>query len=63
MSAWYQKQTWQRLFDHLVGERRQGRGHDDAERLCRFLIDHQRKLARLLDGRSPGLAPFKILAA
>ena len=43
------------LFNHLVGERQQGRGHDDAERLCGFLIDHQNELARLLNGEIAGL--------
>ena len=37
------------LFDHLVGERQQSRGHGDTKLLCGFLVDHQSEFARLLD--------------
>jgi hypothetical protein len=51
------------LFDHLVGERQQGRGHDDAERFRGLEVDDKRNLLACSTGRSPGLAPFKIFAA
>jgi hypothetical protein len=37
------------LFDPLIGDRQQGRGHGDTERFRSFLIDHQSKFARLFD--------------
>jgi len=43
-------QQFEWLFDHLVGERQQGRGHDDAERFRGLEVDDKRKLARLLNG-------------
>jgi hypothetical protein len=36
------------LFDHLVGERQRGRGHDDAERLRGFQVDYEIELLRPL---------------
>jgi len=36
-------------FDHVVGERQQCRGNGNAERFRGFEIDHEGKLARLLD--------------
>jgi len=36
------------LFDHLVGERQQGRGHDDAERLRGLQVDEEIELLRPL---------------
>ena len=47
------------LFDHLVGERQQGRGHDDAERFRGLEVDDKRKLARLLDGEIAGLGTIQ----
>jgi hypothetical protein len=36
------------LFDHLVGRRKQRRGHIEAERLRRFKVDHHLKFRRRL---------------
>src|SRR5207237_6037806 len=47
------------LLDHLVGERQQGRGHDDAERFRGLEVDDKRKLARLLDGEIAGLGTIQ----
>jgi hypothetical protein len=41
-------------FDHLVGERQQCRGNGNAERFRGFEIDHEGKLARLLDREIAG---------
>jgi hypothetical protein len=41
-------------FDHVVGERQQCRGDGNAERFRGFEIDHERKLARLLDREIAG---------
>ena len=41
-------------FDHLVGERQQCRGNGNAERFRGFEIDHEGKLARLLDREMAG---------
>src|SRR6266852_3939526 len=38
-----------RLFDHLVGEREQRRGHGEAERLGCPEVDHEFELGRLYD--------------
>jgi hypothetical protein len=41
-------------FDHVVGERQQCRGNGNAERFRGFEIDHEGKLARLLDRKIAG---------
>jgi hypothetical protein len=41
-------------FDHLGGERQQCRGNGNAERFRGFEIDHEGKLARLLDREIAG---------
>src|ERR1700726_1534026 len=41
-------------FDHLVGERQRCRGNGNAERFRGFEIDHEGKLARLLDRETAG---------
>jgi hypothetical protein len=46
-------------FDHLVGERQQGRGHGNAERSGGLEVDHQSKLARLLNRKIAGLGTDK----
>ena len=48
--------------DHLVRARQQRRRDGEAERLRRLEVDHQLELRRLLDGRSAGLAPLRILS-
>ncbi len=49
------------LFDHLLGERQQGRGHDDAERFRGLEIDDQKAVGPPISAmnsrrftRSPG---------
>jgi hypothetical protein len=44
-----QERSFCRSFDHLVGERQQGGGHGYAEFFSGLQIDHQSKLARLLN--------------
>jgi hypothetical protein len=48
MSALCQKQTSHRLFDHLVGARKQGRWDGKTEPLGRIEVDDEFKLCRLL---------------
>jgi hypothetical protein len=49
-------------FDHLVGERQQCRGNGNAERFRGFEIDHEGKLARLLDREIAGPGASKDFA-
>jgi hypothetical protein len=52
--------------DHLVGERNQSVGNDDAERLCGADVDDQFKLGRLLDreiGRLGSIEDFRGVGA
>ena len=44
--------------DHFVSEREYIRRDFETERLSTFEIDQEGVLRRLLDGRSPGLAPL-----
>src|SRR5215470_5480151 len=50
------------LLDHLISARQQRRHDCQAERLRRLEVDDQFELRRLLDGRSAGLAPLRILS-
>jgi len=45
------RRTTERLFDHLVGARKYGRGNVEAKRLRGFQIEHQ-----LIPGRCTGIA-------
>jgi hypothetical protein len=49
-------------FDHVVGERQQCRGNGNAERFRGFEIDHEGKLARLLDREIAGPGASKDFA-
>jgi len=50
------------LFDHLVGDGEERLGHGETEGLGGWKTDHERSsLVGNSPGRSPGLAPFKIL--
>jgi len=49
-------------FDHVVGERQQCRGNGNAERFRGFEIDHESKLARLLDREIAGPGASKDFA-
>jgi hypothetical protein len=49
-------------FDHLVGAGGQRRWNVQAERFGSSQVDDQLKFRRLLDGRSAGFAPLRILS-
>jgi hypothetical protein len=59
MSEKCHNRKWTVLLNHLVGERQQGRGHGYAELFSGLQIDHQSKLARLLDRKIAGLGAAK----
>ena len=54
-----QQQTFDRLFDYLVGGGQQTRRHVETERFRRLQIDDQRVLDRHLDRQVAGLGAFE----
>jgi hypothetical protein len=50
------------LLDHLVRSLQDPLRNRQADLLCGLHVDYQLKLRRLLDGRSAGFAPLRILS-